>query len=966
MGWVFDGFEIDREGARLLRDGAPVSVERKTFDLLCYFAEHPGRLIGKDELVERVWNANALSDGALSNTVAKLRKALGQGARDREPIETVHGRGYRFHLKPQPSAAAPAARAEPFIGRRAVLAQLEDALDRVAAGAGRLILLSGEAGIGKSRVLNELSALASRRSLSVWPGICYAGGLVPAYWPWIEILRVALSDGRLRRYLPSDGWAIASLTPELLAPSARAQDAQALRFQLFDELVRWLSAAAADTPRVIIIDDLQWADPSSVELLDHLARALARQRVLLAVAMRPSAASDSDSAAHALQRLLRSAVHVPLAGLSTGEVSELVVALAAPEPDARVARLLHAKTQGNPFFVQQIVQLLAQRGRPLSAADLDNSELPLAVREVIQERVHALPAETRALLRAGAVIGQVFEAALLARIARQPLEAVLRALEPALRLGVLRGAEQRFELTHALMCDTLYDELSLEARGALHAALSQALAEQAPSADARTLAELARHDLLACPFDPEAAFHHASRAAAAARDASGFEAAAGILERTLERLASESGNGERRCELLYELGFDRFCVGELERGRRALEDAARLATEIGATRWLVRILCRLTGWYEVGGFGQEVSALISQALSKIDESEQGYAILLARYAQLNPQLGAAARRNLYEQAERLVTASAQPQLLLEVSMSRAYQRDPAQLADIRAACAKYRALSEAHPNAVLGVQRDLWRSAIEMGEYWCALLAGDLAAADLALLQCEASARDCRIPHIERIVALLRTTRAISEGRLLDAQGYIERMRESGEIAGGLNTVWLYCQLLLLEAQDDRETLEQLVAHTDVTMLDRLAPQHAVGAFARSAALAAKLGQTAIARVFMARTLTFDIARMPMTQGDLGVLCNIAEACALLDDKTSGDTLYAQLTPYADCNAVGIGLEYQGSVAHYLGMLALLRGHPEAAAEHLQHAVAFNQKLPNPVYAARSQELLAQAQAISP
>src|SRR5262245_38781262 len=106
MGRVFDSFEIDREGARLLRDGAPVPLERKTFDLLCYFAANPDRLIGKDELVERVWHASALSDGALSNTVAKLRKALGQGARDREPIETVHGRGYRFHMKPQPTAAA--------------------------------------------------------------------------------------------------------------------------------------------------------------------------------------------------------------------------------------------------------------------------------------------------------------------------------------------------------------------------------------------------------------------------------------------------------------------------------------------------------------------------------------------------------------------------------------------------------------------------------------------------------------------------------------------------------------------------------------------------------------------------------------------------------------------------------------------------------------------------------------------
>jgi hypothetical protein len=205
---------------------------------------------------------------------------------------------------------------------------------------------------------------------------------------------------------------------------------------------------------------------------------------------------------------------------------------------------------------------------------------------------------------------------------------------------------------------------------------------------------------------------------------------------------------------------------------------------------------------------------------------------------------------------------------------------------------------------------------------------------------------------------MLQSTRAISDGRLLDAQSCIERMREAAQIAGGLNTVWLYCQLLLLEAQDNRELLEQVVKHSDVAMIERLAPQHALGAFARSAALAARLGQTSAARVFLARAMSFDIARLPMTQGDLGVLCKLAEAHASLHDASCADALYAQLLPYADRNAVGIALEYHGSVAHFLGVLALLRGENEAAQQHLQQAISFNKKLPNPAFAARSQELL--------
>lgn len=245
-------------------------------DLLCYLAEHPGRLIRKDELITQVWNATVLSDSVLSNTVAKLRKALGQGARDREPIETVHGRGYRFHAMPKSRRAiepnAPPVRTEPFVGRHANIAQLDTVLAEVERGAGRLVLLSGEARIGKSRTLDELDSHAAAHEFSAWRGVAYAGGVAPAYWPWVEIVRAALAEPESRRHVPSDSWAITSLVPELLESDIRSDDAHALRLRLFDELMRWFAAASVHRPCLIAIDDLQWADVASVELLDHLAR----------------------------------------------------------------------------------------------------------------------------------------------------------------------------------------------------------------------------------------------------------------------------------------------------------------------------------------------------------------------------------------------------------------------------------------------------------------------------------------------------------------------------------------------------------------------------------------------------------------------------------------------------------------------------------------------------------------------
>jgi|GEM_PF-1820496 len=973
MPWVFADFEIDHDGPRLLRNGSEVPLERRTLDLLCYLAEHPGRLVAKDELIAQVWNANALSDSVLSNTVSKLRKALGQGARDREPIETVHGRGYRLHATPRVRSTvdpvAPSVRAEPFVGRQASVAQLELALDEVENGAGRFVLISGEAGIGKSRTLAELASRAATRDFSVWRGDAYAGGAAPAYWPWVEIVRAILVEPEPRRQLPSDAWAIATLVPGLLPQQARTDDAHALRFRLFDELTRWFAAASAERPILLAIDDLQWADVASIELLEHLTRGLRRLRVLLVAAVRDDVAGPlraSTAEAHALRRLFRSAVHIELRGLQLSEVSELVFALAAQEPDARSAQLLHTLTQGNPFFVRQVVQLLAQRQQPLLAANIEAAELPPAVREVIQQRLVALPPETRALLRAASAIGQSFDATLLARATQQPLTAVLPALEPALRLGVLGrhdSRSQRYHFNHALVCDSLYDEASIPQRGQIHALLAHALAEHAPASDPRVLGEVARHSLLAVPVDVEATVRHCCRAAEASREASGFEAAAELLTRALERLAVEGGHGELRCEVLYQVSLDHLCAGEIAQGQRALEDGAQLAAEIGATHWLVRCVSRLAGWVEFGGDALTLKHLVDRALEQVDPAAVLYAPLLARKAELSPELGATGRHRLYDEAERHAAQSGIPELMLEVAFSRANQRDPARLDESRTALAAYRALEAHHPRALLGIQRRTRRSSLEVTAYWCALLEGDRAAAQLALAECQAAAVACRIPYLQRATELMAVTRALSEERLADAWASIERMRESSDLVGGLAMMWQYCTLLHAEATNPAGLFALLYSKPDVTPLDHLPRRRATSAIAWAAALAGRTGHAAAARLLLNRVSDAELERMPSQLGDLGLLCSIAEAYVAIADRSRIDALYLKLQSYASLNAVGSAFEYKGSVAHYLGLLALHSDRPDVAVRHFETAIAFNEKLGMPAQAARSRELLERAAA---
>ena len=254
MRLVFDGFEIDPEGCQLWRGGAEVALEPRALDLLCYLATRPGQLVRKADLLADVWDAKTLSDGVLSNTIGKLRRALGQDSHEDTPIETVRGRGYRWRAlaqAPPLSAAEPAPPREPaagFVGRRTVLDEFAKALERAT---GLKLCLVGETGIGKTRALAELARLARARAATVWCGGAYDGAwrLSASPWPWIEILRAAraeLTELAWERHLPRDPRGLARLVPEFVsAPRSADDDEQAERFRIFDEVSRFLCRCSA-------------------------------------------------------------------------------------------------------------------------------------------------------------------------------------------------------------------------------------------------------------------------------------------------------------------------------------------------------------------------------------------------------------------------------------------------------------------------------------------------------------------------------------------------------------------------------------------------------------------------------------------------------------------------------------------------------------------------------------------------
>jgi DNA-binding winged helix-turn-helix (wHTH) protein/tetratricopeptide (TPR) repeat protein len=974
---VFDGFELDREGCRLFREGVEVPIERRVFDLLCYLVAHPKRLIGRAELLEHVWRTRALSDGVLANTMTKLRRAIGQPTDGREPIETVRGRGYRFHglarETPVPElgvahpAPAPDSGGDPFVGRQRALERLSAALGQVARGGGRLLVVAGEAGIGKTRLLLELEQLALARGFSAWLGAAHDGGVAPAYWPWVEILRSAheqLSPEAWQRMLPDSYLALAQLVPELCSqPVSTSGDPQTQRFKLFDELTQFLVAASREAPRLLAIDDLHWADAGTVELLAYAARVLERCPVLLVATLRDHGAVLDAQHAAALRRLERKATRIPLRGLSKDEVAELTFALEqSARGDTRLAEALCERTGGNPLFVRQLLGWLKQRGalsdqgvRQLSIADL-----PPALRDVVMQRIAALGDDTRSVLSVAAVAGHEFEVSLIAAALGRSLEQVLSAIEPALQLGVVEHHStllpQRFAFLHSMLRDVLYESLGAVQRGQLHAKLAHALLARGAASDPSRSGEIARHLLLAVPSDLEACVTHCRAAARAARVSTGFEAAAELLSRLIQKHESEGGDPHVRCELLRELAADQGAVGAVSAAWDTLRRGAELARQLKAAPLLARFAHHLTPWVELGG-GDEayVHALLEQALRSVGQDDSDLrAALLARRAALEYERPLSERNAWFDEAEALAARCAAPNVLLEVAGARAVMRGPIPLPGQRAAVRRFRLLDAEHRGAYASPVRLAQSFQVEWVEYRNALTMCDLDGVDAALARCRAIARGANMMMLDFLVALMDAGRALGDGRLTELEAVVQRLREASGVGGSSGIAWMgYAVLLAYE----RGTLASGVDAPNIEheVRSRFPEGQRVNASVALAWFTAQAGDLGGAARMLASEPRAALSRAPRQRGDLSTLCQLAEAYFLIGDREGGAQLLPLLQPFAELNAVGNSCEYRGAVAHYLGLLSALLGRPAEAAAHFERAEALNTRLQMPLQLARTQ-----------
>lgn len=461
-----------------------------------------------------------------------------------------------------------------IVGRSGPLQRLGDATAASAQGRRSATLVSGEAGIGKTSLIRSALEASAVESTLGW-GTCWPGGGAPGFWPWMQVfadLARSVGSQAVREAAGPDRDLLSVLVRGLGPVGVAPGDAEGNRLLLLDAAVRWLEALTVDRHIVVVLDDLQWADPSTFDLLDHLLASPAKARLMLVGAYRHNELDGQTRPRVA--RLASRADHVHLDGLTMEAVEELVRAICGPATSAIAAAALHRRTGGHPLFVSELARLSDEDGE---------RRLPSVVTDAVGLRIDALPEATRRHLESASVLGNRLLPDVLATVDGEAVAVVIGRLSPAIDAGVLRTtAEDETWFAHDLFRETLYDRLDAVGRSLLHGLVADALAERSRRGGDVPPSDLARHYAKAATSrGGKDAILWARRAAADERRRSAFTEAADHLRRAR---ASVVDAGERiepdvLVGLLIEEADDRARSGDPDGARSLLAGAARTAPD---------------------------------------------------------------------------------------------------------------------------------------------------------------------------------------------------------------------------------------------------------------------------------------------------------------------------------------------------------------------------------------------------
>lgn len=459
------------------------------------------------------------------------------------------------------------------IGRTEPKRRLDQAALTSAKGRRSAVLVSGEAGIGKTSLIKAAISSSTADSALIGWGTCWHGEGAPGFWPWMQALddlsRV-VGLGAAIEAAGQDAATLSVLIRDLGQVAEPTGDPDRRRLLLLDATVRWLETLAAHRHVVIVLDDLQWADSSTLDLLDYLVAGPSSVQLLVIGAYRHDELDHKRQAR--LATLTSHTDHIHLEGLSVEDVEELVGTICSPELAHTLAPDLHRRTGGHPLFVSELARL------PEIGV---GGPLPTAVTGAVARRLDTLPPDSRLILNSASVLGNRLLPDVLGAVVDESPAVVVDRLNAAIEAGLIRiGPGGEFWFTHDLFRETLYSQLTVAERAHLHARVGDALEARVARGALVAPGDLARHFTRAMTVaDPAKAVQWAREAAMDERRRAAFTEAAAHLRRV--RMAAADAGYRIESELLLRILMDeadhQARSGDPDVARGLLAEAARVA-----------------------------------------------------------------------------------------------------------------------------------------------------------------------------------------------------------------------------------------------------------------------------------------------------------------------------------------------------------------------------------------------------